>query len=282
MRVTAIVDVGLRDVVATIVSDVEFVETGPSDFELREDGSSWVLTMTGRRESGRPAFVVARLIEVLNLRMAAAVGDRVALHAASIETSAGVVVLAGVSGAGKSTLAAAAVLAGYGYVADEISAVAVGDTCEAAAFHRPIGLRRGGAEAIGVTIPATDDGRFDMVYPWNPPDGTWLSLGGQVAAVAIVSRIDSSSALPTDTAVMLAPADAFARLMQHTVVPDVDSERADGTPDLSDTFRRVRQLVDRVPVFDLVYSTPADGLHTLASFVTMLPEPADKNVGGSV
>ena len=100
----------------------------------------------------------------------------VPLHAAAIDTAAGVIAIAGQSGAGKSTLCAAAVLAGYPYVADEIAAVSTRRPA-GAPFHRPIGLRRGGAAAIGVDYPESPDGRYDFVYPW-PVTGTCRSGGG--------------------------------------------------------------------------------------------------------
>jgi hypothetical protein len=56
-------------------------------------------------------------------------------------------------------------------------------------FHRPIGLRRGGAEAIGVPYPEPSDGRFDVVYPWDVSGHGELSLGGQPAGIVVVNRL---------------------------------------------------------------------------------------------
>ena len=78
------------------------------------------------------------------------------LRAAAIDTSAGVIALAGQSGAGKSTLAATAVLDGYGYVAYEISAVSPDDLI-VHPFHRPIAQRRRYPASARGTLPAHRD-----------------------------------------------------------------------------------------------------------------------------
>lgn len=260
---TAIVDPELRELVGRILGDVTLMTGGAVDIELRYRPESWTLIIDGMTEVGPPDYMVPRIIEVANQRHAAGLVNRVGLHAASIETSAGVIALAGVSGAGKSTLAAAGVLAGHGYVADEISAVAVDPACSVDPFHRPIGLRSGGAAALGVEIPATSDGRYDSVYPWCP-DAASRSDGGLLAGVAIVSRVESPDALAGQRITDVAPADALARLMQHCVVPSDPGGTGRATRQIEQSFGVVARLVELVPVVELAYSQPADGLQTLA------------------
>ena len=259
---TVIVDPELRELIRLIFDDVTVVNRGVADIELRYRPEAWTLIVNGMTEVGPPDYMVPRIIEVANQRHAARLVDRVGLHAASIKTSAGVIALAGVSGAGKSTLAAAAVLAGHGYVADEISAIAVDPTCNVVPFHRPIGLRPGGAAALGIEIPVTTDGRYDSVYPWTP-DAARQSDGGRLAGVAIVTRVESSDALPGRRIVDVDPADALARLMQHCVVPSDSRTAAHAARQIEQSFGVVARLVELVPVVEFVYSQPGDGLATL-------------------
>ena len=191
-------------------------------------------------------------LEAANLEAARAAVGRVPLHAASIETAAGVVAFAGPSGAGKSTLVAAAVLAGYAYVADEITAVSPLDLT-VTPFHRPIGLRRGGADAIGIEYPESPDGRYDIVYPWAvDADGT-LSAGGTLVGIVIVDRLGDGPAL-TD----LDGAPALVELCQHTVIPDEQ---------LAEAFTHLDTIVRAVPVVRMTYRTTHESLSLLADLV---------------
>jgi len=90
------------------------------------------------------------------------------------------------SHSGKSTLAAAAVLAGYPYVADEITAVSP-DDLSVRRFHRPIGLRRGGSGAVGVEYPTGPDDRYQFVCPWEVGEGCSLSSLCTLSGIVLVS-----------------------------------------------------------------------------------------------
>ena len=114
-----------------------------------------------------------------------AAAGRLVLHASAIESASGVIAFVGRSGAGKSTLAAASVAAGYRYVADEITAVDP-RTLDVLPFARPIGIRRGGAAALGIDYPKADDGRFDLVYPLVIDEPNALSDGGRLAGLLLV------------------------------------------------------------------------------------------------
>jgi len=175
----------------------------------------------------------------------------VPLHAAAIETTAGVIAIAGRSGAGKSTLCAAAVLGGYPYVADEIAAVSP-DTLHVHPFHRPIGLRRGGAAAIGVDYPDSPDGRYDFVYPWTVTGR--LSHGGVLAGIVLVDRSD---AVAPGLGIVEGPT-ALLELSQHTVIADEL---------LGVGFMSLDRIVRTVPVARLTYDTAAQALDLLADLV---------------
>ena len=193
---------------------------------------------------------VRRDLEAANLDAARAAEGFVPLHAASVETGGAVVALAGRSRAGKSTLAAAAVLAGYGYVADEITAVSPIDL-RVRPFHRPIGLRRGGAEAVGIDYPDSDDGRFDHVYPWEVGAEGERSSGGVLVGIVLVEWGDTHCPSLTD----VAPARGLVELAQHTVIPDEQ---------LAAAFESLDSIVRRVPVARMRYRTTAQGLQLLA------------------
>ncbi len=154
--------------------------------------------------------------------------------------------LAGTSGAGKSTLGAAGVRAGSGFVADELAAVDP-DSLFVRPYHRPIGLRRGGAAALGIEYPP--DAWCEQVYPW-PVDPAMHSSGGTLHAIALVRRGDLEPSIePVD------PARALAELVEHTVVPDDEW--------IVPVFRGIERIVRRVPVVRLTYDTPADGVELL-------------------
>lgn len=213
----------------------------------RDDG--WSLDIPGLvcrpESSGR---VVAHVLEHINQRAAASVTTEIPLHAAAVtDRSGGVVPLVGPSGAGKSTLAAAAVTGGWGFVADEVTAVDPTDLA-ARSYHRPIGLRRRGAAAIGIEYP--DDEWFDSVLPWVVGMDA-RRPGGVVIGVVIVDRNDDRTEI-TD----VAPARALVELIGNTVVPD---ERR-----IVEVFRRLDELVRCVPTVRVSYRTPAEGVAALS------------------
>ena len=189
-------------------------------------------------------------LEAANLEAARAAVGHVPLHAASVEQVGAVVALAGRSRAGKSTLAAAAVLAGYGYLADEITAVSPLDL-SVRPFHRPIGLRRGGAAAIGVDYPDSKDGRYDQVYPWDVDEQLVRSQGGTLVGIVLVEWGGDHEPLLSD----VAPAQGLVELSQHTVIPDEQ---------LAPAFGALDSIVRRVPIVRMQYGTTADGLALLA------------------
>ena len=192
-------------------------------------------------------------LEAANLEAARAAVGCVPLHAGAIDTVAGVIALAGQSGSGKSTLTAAAVLAGHGYVADEITAVCPGDM-SVKPFHRPIGLRRGGAEAIGIPYPESADGRYDSVYPWAIDGHGVHSFGGTLVGIVIVDRLGDGGPLLTD----VDDPKALVELCQHTVIPD---------DQLGAAFGQLDVIVRAVPVVRMTYRTTEESLGLIAQIV---------------
>lgn len=179
-------------------------------------------------------------------------------HGAAIDADAGVVVLAGVSGSGKSTLALAAALAGWGYVADEIAAVDP-DTLQASPYHRPVGLRRQGADALGLHFPP------ERTVPGDPVD--WpvepgrRSPGGAVSLIALV-KWDRDAPTTCDC---VTTSQAMVELMQHLAVHD---------DHLAWCFRAVERIVRTVPVVRLSYDEPAAGLDALAAHLARSSTPS--------
>lgn len=226
----------------------------PDDEEIdlvRVDADRWTMNVSTRtardaRVDG-PGRLIVRLLEHVNRAAAISAGDAVPLHGAAVEAPDGrVVVLAGSSGSGKSTLCAAAVLHGWRLVAEEVASVDP-TTLAVRPYHRPIGLRPGGAAAIGIVPPAQPF--FSEVYPWCPA-ATSRSDGGPLTAVALVSRGSGR----TDPS-LLAPAPALTELIRHVVIPH-DERVAVG-------FHRLADLVRAVPVRRLVYDTPDQGVAAL-------------------
>jgi len=229
----------------------------PHRVAVRHVDGGWQIESgdTTQRVGSGIAQALARTLEFVNQRAAASLVDHVPLHAAGtrIPGSDGVIAAVGRSGSGKSTLAAGAMMRGWGFVGEEIVAVDP-DDCTVRPYHRPIGLRRGGAAALGVPYP--DDDTYRLVYPWVPPyervhDGT-------LVAIAFVHREEGCE----PGAEPVSPARTLAEVVEHTVVPDDDR--------VVPVFHQLDRLVRKVPAFRLRYDTPADGvalLHELASAV---------------
>lgn len=225
----------------------DLIVEGPveSSLRIRRRGTKWALeTEQGQRHWGSLGHTVAHVLERMN-SAAAHSTEGIALHAASVLTPGGVVGFVGHSGAGKSTLAAACVRAGLGYVADEVTAVSPWELV-ADPYHRPIGLRRDGARALGIEYPDSPDGRFALVYPWRVGGRGHLAASGPLLGLAFVSHSEEGS-----EPVELRPAHALARLVTH-VLGATGRER--------ELFWIANDLVRRIPVVELIYSSPEHGV----------------------
>ena len=242
----------LADVLATALEPLSVphdeLEGAPEPIVVREDGDERWITTTGGIDS-RPASrgrTLALLLEFINRSAAQSLRAELPLHAAAVQhPDGGVVALVGASGAGKSTLGAAAVASGWRLVAEEIAAVDPTDW-RVRPFHRRIGLRQGGAAALGVDYPS--DGWYDEVYPRPVPFGQ-RSFGDVVIGAAIVRR-DAH-----DRVDELSPALALVGLVEHTVVPEGDR--------IAPVFRVLDELVRRIPVVRLAFSGLDEGVAAL-------------------
>jgi hypothetical protein len=171
-------------------------------------------------------------------------GD-IPFHAASVDIGGSIVAFAGESGSGKSTLCAATVLSGHRFVSDEITAVSATSGL-VTPYHRPVGLRAGGSDALGIAFP--DDRRSipSAVHPW-PVDVARRSDGGPLTGVFLVRwKPDAGSIIDVE------PPQALVELAQHIVLSDDDA--------LDATFRAVEALVRRIPVRRLTYGDPFEGV----------------------
>lgn len=222
---------------------------GAERIVIRRDGDEgWVMRLDGVDfRPTPPGRLVAGLLEHINRRAAESVVRGVPLHAAAVaHPDGGVIALAGSSGSGKSTLCAAAVRAGWGFVAEEVTAVSDDDR-EVRPYHRPIGLRAGGAAAVGIPIPDAD--WFDEVYPWPVPVEARRN-GGALLGIAMVERTDGDG-----DAVDVPPSRALAELVEHTVVPTHDR--------IVQVFRALDRLVRVVPVVRLSAGAPSSTIELL-------------------
>lgn len=178
---------------------------------------------------------------------------RVPMHAAAIEISRTAVALAGESGSGKSTLCAAAVLSGHRFIADEITAVSPTDRT-VAPYHRPIGLRSGGSDALGLAFPDDRRGIPGAVHPFPVDDPASRSDGGTLALIVLVRWHPGQGCTIAD----VEPAAALAELSQHIVVDDDAIEMA---------FHGLALLVRTVPIRRLTYDDPFEGVRCLEAEV---------------
>jgi hypothetical protein len=133
-------------------------------------------------------------------------------------------------------------------VADEV--VAVRDDFSVAPFHRPIGLRWGGAEQIGVVVP---DGPYEHIMPYHVPGA--LGGGEPLGLVAILRRTDE----PTDARLEVLGEAAALFVLANQTLGATEFER--------DVFWRLERLVRSVRVAELHYAAVADAIDVLERFV---------------
>jgi hypothetical protein len=169
----------------------------------------------------------------------------VPLHAASVEIGTGVVVFAGPSGSGKSTLCAAGVQSGHRYVADEVTAIDP-ETLRVVPYLRPIGIRSGGADALGIEFP---EGRRSLpnAVHLTPVEPSLHSTGGALLGIFLIAWRPGA----TESMTIGRPT-ALTELTQHLLV--------DSDDDLFVGFRGLDLLVRTVPIVRLTYGDPLDGL----------------------
>ncbi len=171
------------------------------------------------------------------------------LHGGVVSIDGLAIAVVGHSGAGKSTLTTALTRRGHRYVADEV--VAIRDDGSVAPFHRPIGLRWGGAQHIDVHVP---DGPYEHVMPYHVPGP--LGGGEPLRLIAILRRTDEPTTARFED---LNEARALFVLANQTLGAS-DVER--------DVFWRLDRLVRSVRTVELHYSDVADAIELLESFAS--------------
>lgn len=184
-----------------------------------------------RAEDRDAPSAVACVLDVLSdLASERAAHTDTVLHGGVLEIDGRAVALVGHSGAGKTTLTAAGVLAGHGFVADEVCAVAPDGTVRT--FHRPLGLRERGAAALGVPVSRH---RADHLVQLTPASRLGRLAGPcPLAMVAMVRRGAGPARVD-----LLDQAPALVELCNLTLGAQ-GSERT--------MFHRLATLVREVPV----------------------------------
>lgn len=247
----------LASLLADVLGDLNTSEDADRRVEIRRDLlGRWSRRIDGVTVpiEGCPAAGFYEAIGALDDLAAAQAASSVAvLHASCIDVGGTAIAFAGLSGAGKSTLAAALATAGHGFISDEVTAVD-GDG-HVAAYHRPVGLRSGGAAAIGIDIPA---GPYDYTYPIRMSDHAQLSPGSRLGAVVFLSREDvAADTHPVDEAV------ALFRLANMTLGA-TGRERV--------MFRRLEHLVRTTPMFELRSQHVDDAISAVERLAERLAE----------
>lgn len=207
----------------------------------------------GSTAGASTSLALAETITEINRHAARSVAaDHVIVHAGSFRVGGHTVAVTGASGAGKSTLVAAAALRALPYVGDEVCAIDPA-TREVLPFLRPIGLREGGAAAIGVTIPEHPFDPYREVYPWQPPDATHDHGLAPLRLIALVERRTG----PVEIA-PVRPAEALVRLTELSLAASQIEREA---------FRRLDHLVRDVPMVMIAHDDAFAAVDALVSYV---------------
>ena len=216
---------------------------GPADHLLtvHHHGVEWAVSWDGADRYRGPEADLALYDALIALNhhaagVAAESGASV-LHGGAVAIGGRAVVVVGHSGRGKSTLTTALTRAGHPFLADEVVAVDAGFVVRA--FHRPIGLRRGGAATLGLAVP---EGPYGYIHPYRVGERDALATSAPLALAALLVRDDEAE---TPRLERLASAVALFQLANQAL----------GTADLErEMFRRLDTLVRRIPVFELHYA----------------------------
>lgn len=244
-----------------VVAFADIADDHPlNDRELQEivwsatDDGGW-LVRGPTRERSVPDVAAAlseSLHEIDRLAARSVAADHTVLHAGAFEVNGSGVALTGDDRSGTSTLVAAAVLAGHGYLADEVCALAEPEL-SSRRYHRPVGLRPGAADAVGVTVPEHPTRLYSQVYPWP------VGVHGQLGTVAPVRLLAFVHRRPGPVEIVpVGPADALVRLTTLGIGGAGVDRRM---------FRRLDRLVRAVRCVTLRYEDPAAAVDALTSAV---------------
>lgn len=207
--------------------------------QVEQAGERWTVRWDGEPSYSGQSMDLALYdaLIVLNQHAArtAVAAGRTVLHGGSVVIAGRAVVLVGHSGAGKSTLTAALARKGHAYLADEV--VAIDGNHLVDAFHRPIGLRSGGAAALGVHMP---DGPYDSILPFRP--GPPLGDRAPLGVVVVLRRSETPVGVQLTE---LNPPQALIELTNQTL---------GATGGEREMFRRLDEFVRTARVVELIYS----------------------------
>ena len=214
----------------------------------------WTIDLAGDGRIARveTAGALAETMVQINKLGAESVADASAvLHAGTFVVDGIAVAVSGTSGAGKSTTVAAASLQGHSFLSDEVCAIDPATTV-VRAYHRPIGIRAGGAAALGLEIPVHHDD-YAFVYPWR------VSIAGVLAEPAPLGLVAFVHRRPGDVQVVqLSPADALVRLATNSLAA-IGRERP--------MFRKFEHLARTVRVVECHYEDVAAAVDAMADLV---------------
>ncbi len=232
---------------------------------VSHDAATWSVAWDGWRSYHGSDLRVAIYDTLIAINLyAAGVAARdgmTVLHGGAVDIGGRAVAFVGHSGAGKSTFTAAMSRAGHGYLADEVVAV---DDLVVQQFHRPIGLRAGGADTIGVDLL---DGVDAPVHPYRVGAHGVLGSATPLAAVVLLRRSDDRAEPPRLE--RIGPAQALFELTNQTL----------GATDLERSmFLRLDRLVRRVPVHQLHYTDLIAAIGLVESLDLDPPDGPDREV----
>jgi hypothetical protein len=180
------------------------------------------------------------------------------LHAGTVASGRGAILLPGSSGAGKSTLVTALCLAGFQYLSDELAVV---DSAYLVVrpIQKPICLKEGGWRILASTVdlPRTlratraDGQRVQYLRPPHPcpPEGA-LPIGYVVTPL----RRPGAGATLTPTS----RTQALAELAKHSL--NLPRHGPAG-------LELLAQVVERASCYRLTYDTPAEAVSVLSDLV---------------
>ena len=159
------------------------------------------------------SFAISHLLWEINRRaVECSRDDRLLLHAAAAQCDDGVVLLAGNSGVGKSTLVAALVVAGFGYLTDDVVPLDA-PAGRADAYPKPISLDRSALSLFPVLQP-----NLQSRVVGDELFATAAMLGGSVAEGAMPRLIIFPSYVPDAPfdVMRMSRAEAVVRLAENS------------------------------------------------------------------
>ena len=216
------------DEIADVDETFALTSSGPDEFVILRDGARI-------DSSPRARWALGSLHWHINRRIVATSQRSVLVHAGALELRGRAVLVVGASGAGKSTATASLVMAGLGYLTDDMTAVGPDGLLTGAA--KPIGLRAPSLELLGLEHrdlqqpPAeylVDDDRQRFVAA--------SSLGASVVSSAEPGLVVFLSAeLPAGDAAEVRRPMALARLSEYAF--DLDRRGGPGFEALAEMVR---------------------------------------------